>query len=189
MKKKNKTKKDCLPRKQGFSLIETLIAVFIFSLVMTMLIQIFVGFLKNYTKSRTTQRDIENVQYAMNLMAKTIRTSDVPNFSGQMTSFMVFDYSQTAGNCIRYTYDLNSSTISISLGTAGNLADCSLPSTVMSNPTVFVNNVVDAEIDSEKTVTGGPSIDYGKVTISLQVKDAMEGIARTPIQMTVSLRQ
>ena len=176
MKQKNKTKK-------GFTLIETLIAVLIFSLLMVIIAGVFANLLKNYAQAKKTQRNVENAQYAMNLMAKTIRTSDIPTASGTITTFGVFDYSQ--GKCIQYKYIASNKKIQVATTSdvATNLSGCvsfvSIPAAAYSDLAI---NIIDAKIDA--TPTTGTTL--GKATISLQVQD---GTSTIPIQMSVSLRQ
>lgn len=181
VKQKNKTKK-------GFSLLETLIAILVFSLAMVMLVGVFSNFLKNYAKVKKTQKNIENAQYTMNLMAKTIRTSEIassigPDVWDAATNLDLFNYSQ--GKCIRYSY--NGSAIQVQTNTGGTpatLADCDFNS--LTSPANLVTNITGASISATPTINGGASPVYGRVTISLKVQD---GASEIPIQMTVSLRQ
>ena len=178
MKHKNKTKK-------GFSLVETLVAVSIFSFLMVTIVGVFSNLLKNYTIAKKTQKNIENAQYAMNLIAKTIRTSNVPAIGApySMTTFGVFDYSQ--GECIQYEYDSLNKKIQVATTTdvATDLSGCvsfgSIPATSYSD---LANNIASANISAVPTV--GATL--GKVTISLEVQNDPSQI---PIQMSVSLRQ
>lgn len=65
---------------KGFSLAETLIAIFIFSLAVTMLSGSFSSFLKNYSDAKQLQKNMESAQYGMNLFAKTMRTSKIVSY-------------------------------------------------------------------------------------------------------------
>jgi len=168
----------------GFSLIETLIAVLIFSLLMVVIVGIFANLLKNYAVTKKTQINIENAQYAMNSMAKTIRTSDVLDYpSGSMNKFRVFDNSVDAGgvNCIEYKYTSTSSEIDTYSFSATDSSDC-FSHSITSWPNVFAKNIASAYIYS--IASTGSS--YGRVTISLEVQD---DTSLVPIQISVSLRQ
>jgi len=67
----------------GFTLVETMLAVFIFTLSMALLSSIFASFMKNYSVVKKNQKNLENAQYALNLMQKTIRTSVLANTGAQ----------------------------------------------------------------------------------------------------------
>lgn len=108
MNKKNKTKnirdkKACISTKQGFTLIEVLIAMFIFVLIMTMVSASFSGFLKNYASSKKNHKSTETAQLVMNLMTKTIRTSSnvVINAGGAEIDL----YDNFSKKCVVYAYD------------------------------------------------------------------------------------
>jgi prepilin-type N-terminal cleavage/methylation domain-containing protein len=91
--------------KKGFSLIELIIAIFIFTILMITTAGIFSGFFSGYRKARATQGDLENAQFAMNYMAKTLRTSGVksPTVLGTVSDITVFDYSQS--KCVQFFFD------------------------------------------------------------------------------------
>ena len=188
---KNKTKKTgdsknvCHMSKKGFSLIEVLIAIFIFILTITMLAGSFSSFFKNYTNSKKMQKDVENAQYAMNLMAKTIRTSSVPNASGSMGTFRIFDYSHPTDNCIEYKYA--SSMITVSSVTKTDPTECNAAS-MPAAAALTSNNITGAYVLA--TPTSGSTL--GKVTVVLSVQDQSSTVNKPyaiPIQMSVSLRQ
>lgn len=64
-------------RKKGFSLIELMISVFVFLLIMTTIVQIFATQINAYRHARSVQNDLENAQFAMNYISKTLRTASV----------------------------------------------------------------------------------------------------------------
>ena len=196
MKQKNKTKKGLaqlnLRRNKrrsnlkGFTLLEALIAVLIFSLAMVMISGVFANLLKNYTKAKKTQKNIENAQYAMNLMAKTIRTSEIKSVaSGSMTDFYVLDYSQN--KCIQYKYDSLNKKIQVGTTTDPSPADLTSDCNwgTIASFSDLATNIIDAKIDA--TPTTGSTL--GKVSISLEVQDDSQQTSKIPIQMSVSLRQ
>ena len=168
---------------KGFSLIEILVAIFVFILVMAMLTGTFSSFLKSYSNAKKIQKDAEDAQYAMNLMAKTIRTSGLITVSSPVTAFplRIFDYSQSS--CIEYSYvPAPSNAIGVASNlTANNPASCLLAS--MPTPSILVGNIANSP-SITAVQTNGTTL--GKVTISLQVQDSASTI---PIQMSVSLRQ
>lgn len=194
--KKNKSK---INKKffKGFTLVETLVAVFVFSLAITMLAGTFSSFLKNYAEAKKAKKNVENAQYAMNLMAKTIRTSfidsvsagflNLDSASGTYKPLDVYDYSQ--GKCIRYrisNHILQSATGDSN--TPGDPATCQF-----SNLPPFVNLTDDIiESNSVSAVPTNASVNpilKGRVVVSLEIRDAAQASDSFPIQMTVSLRQ
>jgi prepilin-type N-terminal cleavage/methylation domain-containing protein len=173
-------RKKKLKFKKGFSLIEVLVAIFIFSFVMTMIAGSFSSFFKSYIAERKTQTDIENAQYAMNIMAKALRTSEVESTSSFPLN--TFDYSQS--KCIRY--DISSSAVveGITNDTSPEkLSDCNFGS--LTYYSLTNNDIKNASVSA--TATSVPTL--GKVTVSLGVQDQSKTTSLIPIQMSVSLRQ
>jgi prepilin-type N-terminal cleavage/methylation domain-containing protein len=68
--KKNKTKK-------GFTLIEMMISIFIFAIMMTSIVGIFARQISSYKQTRIMANDLENAQFALNYIAKTLRTASI----------------------------------------------------------------------------------------------------------------
>lgn len=108
--------------KKGFSLIEMMISVFIFMLMMVAIVQIFAQQIQTYRHARSVQNDMENAQFAMNYIAKTLRTASVlgdgsADFSdkavfnnndfavveiGAGETLVVYDYSQEL--CVKFSF-------------------------------------------------------------------------------------
>ncbi|MFA5986221.1 MAG: prepilin-type N-terminal cleavage/methylation domain-containing protein [Parcubacteria group bacterium] len=63
--------------KKGFTLIELMVSIFIFLIIMTAIVGIFARQIQAYRNARVSQNDLENAQFAMNYMAKTLRTATV----------------------------------------------------------------------------------------------------------------
>ena len=167
-------------RKRGFSLVESLIAVFIFSLVAAMLAGAFSGFLKNYANAKKAQRSAESAQYAMNLMAKSLRTSSLITTNFPLDTF---DYSQ--GKCIRYGFTANK----LQVATTTDVSPADPSACTWATATSYAD-LTSADIQGA-LVTATPSTDpvFGKITIALNVKEVGQTTSALPIQMTVSLRQ
>ncbi|PID52673.1 MAG: hypothetical protein CR972_00815 [Candidatus Moraniibacteriota bacterium] len=62
---------------KGFTLVEMMVSIFIFLIVMTAIVQIFVQQIHVYQRAQNMQEDMENAQFTMNYLAKTLRTSTV----------------------------------------------------------------------------------------------------------------
>ncbi|PJA87728.1 MAG: hypothetical protein CO140_02745, partial [Candidatus Moranbacteria bacterium CG_4_9_14_3_um_filter_40_7] len=60
---------------KGFTLIEMMIAIFIFSLMMIAVTEIFSSSFGGYGNARNIQKDLEDAQFVMGQIAKTLRTS------------------------------------------------------------------------------------------------------------------
>jgi prepilin-type N-terminal cleavage/methylation domain-containing protein len=176
--------------KSGFSLIEALVAIFVFSIVAVMLAVLFSGFLKNYNASKKTQRSAENTQYVINLMAKTIRGSILlpgPAF-GDASQITMFDTSRSM--CVIYKYE----TGVLKMSTAGDngitIADVTKCNTTAAPMLAIFSELTKFGEVSKVSFTGIPSTDgpprfFGKVLISANIA----GSNSSTIQTTVSLRQ
>ena len=179
--------------KKGFSLIEMIISIFVFSILMMMIAGTFAGFYRNYSKQKKAQKDIENAQYILNFMAKRLRTSVIvssPSGAGNSqgvpltkdNTLDTYDYSQ--GQCIRYSLD--EKIMKYSLSFAAKPDDCSFSNTYQS---LSSNNINRAHV---YVVSSGGG-DKGKVTIVLYVQQDTaspgQDTSEIPIQSSVSLRQ
>lgn len=89
---------------KGFSFLEVIIAVFIFSLIMVGVTSYFVSTTVANQNTKRLQQNLEDVRFAMNRIAKVLRTSVVlvPNTSSKVDKVRVYDYSQS--KCIRYEF-------------------------------------------------------------------------------------
>lgn len=198
MKMKNKKNRN------GFTLVETLVAVLVFSLTAVMLSGAFSGFLKTYNEAKRIQKGVESAQYALNLMAKTIRTSfvqkgslpavlDATNPRYYSWPLNLYDYSQ--GLCVQYNLVNNPSTgmNKLQMGTI-NPTISGDPSTCSYGVGMNINDVTSEDIKSGflnylPSNTSSATPYYGLVTISLHVKEPGQTSGEVPIQTTVSLRQ
>lgn len=118
-----------MKNKKGFSLLEIIVAVFIFSLFMTSMSVVFSRFYLGYKKTKYVQKNLENAQAAINSMAKTMRTSSltggplIPGSPFTSYSLRIFDYSQL--KCIEYEF-LNFPDFNLRYRetNTGSLSDC-----------------------------------------------------------------
>lgn len=166
---------------------ETLIAILIFSLTFTMLAATFSSFLKNYNETKKSQRAIENAQYAMNLMAKTLRTSTLSG-SPVINSFPLVAYDHSQGICIEYSYDAAGHKLQFRQSNAAS--DCA--SAVFGNPVADLTqgNIAGASINAIATDNSTYPATLGRVTILLEISKDPDSASKTvPVQMSVSLRQ
>lgn len=91
---------------RGFSLLEVLLATFIFSIVMVSVTVYFAGIARANQNSKRLQQNLEDVRFAMNRIAKVLRTSVVispkETAGTSVSTVRVFDYSQS--KCFQYEF-------------------------------------------------------------------------------------
>ncbi|MCX6765711.1 MAG: type II secretion system protein [Candidatus Moranbacteria bacterium] len=176
---------------RGFTLIEVIVAMFVFVIIMTTVSGIFGRAFQGYRSAKVIQRDLEAAQYAINLIAKSLRTSSVASPIGQnltTSSVRIFDYSQN--KCIRYAF----SGTEITLESADDPGDSApdkidwCTTTSLSSPASITSGTVTGNFYS---TSSDPTI-VGKVTIALKVcpVTGCDGNPRdeAKIQTSVSLR-
>jgi Tfp pilus assembly protein PilW len=101
MKKKTKNQK-------GFSLMEILIATFIFFLVTVTTVGVFAEAFRARQRTRTIQRDVENARTAIDAIAKEMRMSVGLAGTGTCVSGVctgVRFYNSSQGICVNYEFD------------------------------------------------------------------------------------
>lgn len=112
----------------GFSLIEVVVAMGVFSLVMAIVSVVFSGGFAAYKNTASSQRYLENAQYIMNDMIKQLRTSSVlspvgnPASNTNPRSIRFFDHSQS--QCVIYQQHTSPAYIEKAIGTAGTAQLC-----------------------------------------------------------------
>ena len=167
--------------KKGFTLVEVIIAMGIFVLVMSSSTVIFSSAFNSYREARNILESVESSQYAMNIMAKTFRTSSV--MSGGGNSVIVYDYSQE--KCFEYEFSSSSGSLNRSEGVPDDPDDNPLDtcspsgsgSPVTSDNVSGTFQVIPTDEDGEVV---------GKITVSMTIT---EGSANpVHLQTTTSLR-
>lgn len=186
-----------IKNKKAFTLIELVVAISISVLVMISFSVTFSGIMRNYYKGRNINENLENVQYALSLMGKTIRTSTLKEPAGtNQTSqtIIIYDYSQgnssNPGLCIRYRF--TGSSLQKSEAPSADESSCSSGST-FSTPTSMTSGSVTGSFytsDSSGDDTAKTSERVGKVTVraSVVTGSGSTQTKSTDIQTTVSLR-
>jgi prepilin-type N-terminal cleavage/methylation domain-containing protein len=175
---------------KGFSLMEVLISVFIFSIIMVVVMTYFVNVTLANQNTKRLQQNLEDVRFAMNRIAKVLRTSVVisPNSNQTVGEIRVFDYSQA--RCIRYRFEENGIreySVDLPVGTADEKVWCAGSPTFASNDIVSTSNgaTLDgkfAVVPSNKT---SPNETAGRVTMNATITRQTNS---STIQTTVSLR-
>lgn len=166
---------------RGFSLVEVMVSVFIFSMIVSMISGTFSAFLKNYSEAKRNASNIENAQFAMNLMAKTVRTSNVKDFVSDQKYLELYDYAQ--GKCIKYAYLSGDKKIQVSESVKPDPASCDFSN--MSNSQDVTGDFIE-NVNFYVTPSGAST--YGKVTMAISLKETSQRTSSLRIQTTVSLR-
>lgn len=68
---------------RGFTLVEMIIAVFIFLMVILALVTLFAAQMRAYIHARSGQKDLENAQFALNYLGKSLRTATLVGVEGR----------------------------------------------------------------------------------------------------------
>ena len=180
------------PNSRGFSLLEVLIATFIFSVIMVAVTSYFVSVTVANQNSKRLQQNLEDVRFVMNRIAKVLRTSVVIATSNSTSSeIRVFDYSQK--RCLRYRFEGNSvveySSVSLPAGQLDEKGWCAGMLSFSSNTLMSVSTGVSLSgqfviVPSDDGATGG-SKHAGLVTMNATVTRQTNA---STIQTTVSLR-
>ncbi len=163
--------------KQAFTLIEVVVAMAIFSIIMLAVTQVFVSIIKSYRVAKRMQRNIENSQYALNFISKTLRTSEIKDSSDPST-LELFDPSQ--GKCFVFQLkDNHLQWASDDSNSPTQLSECNFGS-------MFPVNFINSEITGRFLIVSNNSGNtVGKVTINLTTQ---EGNKSAHFQTTLSLR-
>jgi prepilin-type N-terminal cleavage/methylation domain-containing protein len=178
--------------RQGFTLIEIIIAVSIFSIVIISLAGIFSSSIKGYRIAKATQKNLEDAQFIMNQMVKILRTSSID--SGSTSSELkIYDYSLS--RCYRYRFENNKIQISfipdsIPVDTPNPIGWCNDHegsfSVYNDMANFYVKNGQFFSVSSNK-IAGNEKL--GKVTVSMELCQDAECLEdRIRIQSSASLR-
>lgn len=174
-----KNHKILLRPRQGFTLIEILVALFIFTLLMVTTSQIFASAFSGYQATRAIQRDVENAQFAIGILVKELRTSSIVSGSATRTYVQFFDYSQN--RCFHYR--ISNGALEVSRVSVSDRAACNSRNFSSSPFTAVTTGTVTGFFRATPSTTTGPEV--GKVTVSL---DIQEGVHHVQIQTSASLR-
>lgn len=181
----------------GFTLIEAVVALFVFLIIMLSLSSTFTQSFSGYKNTRAVQKDVENAQFALNLMAKELRTSTIVSSGGTKKIVKFYDHSQSI--CFEYKIDEDNDELTVSQ--TGVIDEGDDPSSFdpitacsgggFSSPQSLVkientggklegNFVI---VPSDKNVVPKK---LGKITISLQISEGPKHTAN--VQTTSALR-
>ena len=191
-------------KKKGFTIIEVVTAMAIFTMMIVAFSSAFASSFFGYRNSMLIQKDLEEAQYAANLMAKSLRTSSIIgcgngntpgscDSSTKYTLVRVYDYSQ--GLCI--DYKINNGIIENDYVSLNSREDCanqgSMSGAPLTSNKVFLTG--NSSFYVSPSTTGSPA-KVGRVTIFFELCPAKSGGGacasnsneQTRIQTSVSLR-
>ncbi|MFZ2226847.1 MAG: prepilin-type N-terminal cleavage/methylation domain-containing protein [Candidatus Moraniibacteriota bacterium] len=173
MDKKNKNKYS------GFSLIEMLISVFIFTLIVTVVTFAFSKAFFSSQKTRVVQRNIEDGRIAIETMAKNIRMSK----KLVATESTIKMYNNSQDKCIAYVF-LNNKLQIVMYDAEGSTSDPTCADPTMSNAVDLVSANITGSFHVDETSTASPKR-IGRATILVNIGT---GTDMQHIQTTVSFR-
>lgn len=182
---------------KGFTLIEMIIAIGVFSIMSVAIAGTFTSGFSSYSDTRELQRNVETAQYALNTLEKLLRTSTVVSAGGANVQTVTF-YDYSSARCFRYDI--------ISIGFDSNLfarwfattdpfgADpCTTGSASFSASAQVTSGYVTGGFtvvpsDKDGAVIDGDPKAMGRVTVNLSVKASSTAAIASRIQATSSLR-
>lgn len=165
---------------RGFTLTEVLVAMFVFSIMMAAVSQVFSTTFTAYRNVRAIQRDIDNAQYSLNILAKELRTSSVVSTNGTVSVVKFYDHSQ--GKCFQYQINQNKLQVASTDPVPDSVGGCI--ATTFSSFTDISTGVITGAFRVTSSTTTPSSV--GKVTMSLDISEGSDHHAK--IQTSVSLR-
>lgn len=201
-----KTKKISTSKKnlKGFTFVEVIYTMFVLAAVMVAVAGIHSSLTKSYRKTALTQKDLEQAQYALNLMAKVLRTSfvtaplPVSPATNVPSSAYIIVYDKSRDKCVRFQFDSYKLKTASANAVGGNekekIDNCKTsPPAVMSLEEITNTHVNAGYFDVTPTVLDEDDRieSTGKVTTVMNICPS-SGCATSPpviIQSTVSLRQ
>lgn len=158
---------------QGFTLIEVIVSVFVFLIIMTAVTNTFTSGFSSYKNTKIAQKNVEDAQFALNLMAKELRTSTVVSSGSAIPQPVItfYDYSQSL--CLRYRIDTSNNLQrgSISVLASDIASDCT-------------TGVPDASFGMQNMIT--ENINYGRFLITPSVAGATPRAGRVTVMLDIN---
>lgn len=168
--------------RSGFTLVEVLVAVFIFALMMTTISGVFAKVVRAHRDAKVIQKSLESAQYAMNLMVKTLRTSSIVDFDeSSPNKIRVYDYSQQ--KCVEYEFSEDD--LIYRSGDADDKEACESLGSFLTNSNLIEDSVNSVFFDAVASSNAVGNEAMGKATVSLTISENDKVLH---IQSSVSLR-
>lgn len=175
---------------KGFTLVEMVVSVGLFAVMSTVIAGIFSSGFSSYKGSREVQRDVESVQFAINTMAKHLRTSSVVS-SPSATDITFYDYS--SGRCFRYVFQ--NGELDAQWRDATDPTDSK--ASLIKCDSVFLggrqlNRLTSGYAEGQFFVVASSAVSgseqVGRIAVSVKVKESSTSSHVSQVQTTVSLR-
>ena len=174
---------------KGFSLMESMIAMFIFSMFMVVVTGFFSKFIFVGKNAQQLQQNLEDTQFAMNRVAKVLRTSVIINPSSNNANHprvRVFDYSQN--KCIEYEFSGNSFLEKIS-GNASSTGDPKAWCAGLSSASLSSGSLIQyprgVAIDGKFSIVPSTATQAGRVLMNVEMTRGNHSVTA---QTSMSLR-
>lgn len=181
------SRKKSLP---GFTLIEMVISLGIFSIIALAVAGTFASGFSTYKETRALSRNLESAQFAMNTLAKLLRTSTVISAGGTNLQTITF-HEYSSSRCFQYRIHASSGASVLQARWYGTVdfANCTtsgfggLAYTDVTTGYVTGGFLVVPSANSPNIPT------IGRVTINLSVKTNASAVREAHVQTTASLRE
>lgn len=178
--------------RRGFSLLEVLMAMFIFVIVAMIVSAVFGKTILAYKSTKTVQKNLESSQFAMNQMAKILRQSEIDittsnNDASNPKGTWVDIYDKSQNLCVSYLLDSGEKKLKYGYAAPvdppGGLSGCSWNG-------VYENysNMTSGYVTGNFSSVASSSSQAGKITVSMKVCADAGCASAASIQTTVSLR-
>lgn len=171
----------------GFTLIEVIVSLSAFTIIMLAVVAIFGSAFVSYRETRSLQHNLESAQFAMNTMAKELRTSSVLSSSGAGSNIDIRFYDYSQNKCIRYlvmTNRLNKySAVVAGSDPNARRGNCTVSAFGGVSAQVLVEDVVESSASSVPSDDSPRTV--GRVTVRLRIGTTVNN---QTIQSSVSLR-
>lgn len=175
---------------RGYTLLEIVSALAVFSVIMLGITQTLGQGVVSYRETKRTQVNLEAAQFALNLIAKELRTSSVVDSSVTAATSRIefYDYSQS--RCIQYILDEGSgqitrrSAVYASVDPNQNRTDCSNHVFGGASQVVF-SGLLDQNMSIVISDPATPDPHVGRVTFVITVGSNANA---TTVQTSISFR-
>lgn len=177
-------------RKRGYTLIEIVAALAMFTIIMLAITQILGRGVSSYRETKRTQANLETAQFALSLIAKELRTSSIvdSNITATNSTIEFYDYSQS--RCIQYILDESSGQITrraVSFSDPDpnvNRSSCA-GHTFGGSAQVVFSGLLDQAVNVVTSTPASPDPRVGRVTFVITVGT---GSNAATLQTSISLR-
>jgi prepilin-type N-terminal cleavage/methylation domain-containing protein len=166
-----------LKNKKGFSLLEMLVAVFIFSLVIVVVISVFVNVVNVRKKTKEIQQNMENARVAMGTIAKEVRNN--PMISQSASFVRMYDDAQKL--CLEYAFA--SSNLYYRYLTVVDQSGCTAATSLTGSVPMLSGNVSG----KFEIVPSVADVSVGRATILMEVQNSAS-TDKIKLQASASLR-